>query len=521
MEAPPKRRFFPWLFRWKFWRVISLIVAGMVTLLALFYAEENWRGKRAWESYKREMEAKGEVFDFTKFVPPRVPDDQNFAMTPFLAPLFDFIPGTQRPRDSNAWQRIDPVTDLPNEARKILNNPEWKEGKALDLVSLANDLLATNRHTPAQFSHGQAQEAARAILENLKVVEPVLNELRSAGQRPYSRFNIAYDWESKFAIVLPEVGTVSAICSKLELRSCSELALNQTDAAFQDVSLMFRLVWSIQTEPFLISQLVRAACLGRTMQPIWEGLSRHQWSESQLEYFAQQLGTLNFMDDGMRSIRAEQSFHDPFFAQLRESRNPIGELNKILANGDGLDSPSEMLCMVMPSGWFYFEEMTYHRLFNYETDSVLKSNEVDPEVVDQKSQHVTQELGGASSAFRHHKLIAALLLPSINGFEFKIARAQTCANLAAIACALERYRLANGQYPETLDALSPKYLAAVPHDVIMNQQMKYRRSDDGQFILYSVGWNKKDDGGVAVKETRERTDGDWVWRYPSSSKRDK
>ena len=125
-----------------------------------------------------------------------------------------------------------------------------------------------------------------------------------------------------------------------------------------------------------------------------------------------------------------------------------------MGSGDGLDSPNEILATVAPAGWYYFEELNYYRLFNYARASVLTTNEIDPEISDQKSQYVTQELGGASSAFLHHKFIAGLLLPSKNGFEFKIARAQTYANLASIACALDRYRLANGQYPETLDALS-------------------------------------------------------------------
>jgi len=34
-------------------------------------------GKRAWEKFKGEQEAKGERLDFASFVPPPVPDDQN------------------------------------------------------------------------------------------------------------------------------------------------------------------------------------------------------------------------------------------------------------------------------------------------------------------------------------------------------------------------------------------------------------------------------------------------------------
>jgi hypothetical protein len=35
-----------------------------------------------------------------------------------------------------------------------------------------------------------------------------------------------------------------------------------------------------------------------------------------------------------------------------------------------------------------------------------------------------------------------------------LAQKQTLANEASVACGLERYRLARGQYPETLEALS-------------------------------------------------------------------
>lgn len=78
--------------------------------------------------------------------------------------------------------------------------------------------------------------------------------------------------------------------------------------------------------------------------------------------------------------------------------------------------------------------------------------------------------------------------------------------------------MANGQLPETLAALGPKFIAKLPHDVINGQPLKYRRTDDGRFLLYSVGWNEKDDGGtVAFSKDGKNVnwkEGDWVWRYP-------
>jgi hypothetical protein len=521
MDAAPKRKSFCWLFRWSFWRATLLIFGGLVTLVALFYAEENWRGKHAWESYKREMVHKGVVFDYTKYVPPRVPDDQNFAMTPFFAPFFEFTPGTQQPRNTNVWQRSQQVL-LPQGVNNTSDKDRWPSGKALDLVHLADALMATNRPAPHLFEAGQTPEAARAIIESLRGTDLILEELRGASHRPYSRFNVDYDWESKFGIVLLHIGPLGQICSRCELLATAELKLGQTGKAFDDVGLMFHVLNSVRNEPFLITQVLRASWLTRALQPIWEGIARHQWSESQLTEFAKELEALDFLNDGIRALRAEESFDDWFFRELRTNPNAIREADYFgppVRDNSAREDLGPSFWVVVPRGWFYLEQLNYHRLFADEVDDSMTPKEIDPEVADRKSE-IGIRLASESSRWSvlHHVALSRLLLPAVGGFEFKMARAQTYANLARIACALERCRLTQGQYPETLDALVPQFLPAVPHDVIMDQPLKYRREKNDTFILYSVGWNKKDDGGVPpAKESEERTKGDWVWEYPARS----
>jgi len=46
--------------------------------------------------------------------------------------------------------------------------------------------------------------------------------------------------------------------------------------------------------------------------------------------------------------------------------------------------------------------------------------------------------------------------------------------------------------------------------------LKYHRTGNGTFVLYSVGWNETDDGGTVVsrkpsKLTIDYDNGDWVW----------
>ena len=55
--------FVRWVWCWRNFRRFLFGLACLVTLVALFYAEENWRGKHAWEKYKQQWEAKGEHFD--------------------------------------------------------------------------------------------------------------------------------------------------------------------------------------------------------------------------------------------------------------------------------------------------------------------------------------------------------------------------------------------------------------------------------------------------------------------------
>ena len=52
-----------WFFRWRNLRRCLFVLACLATFVALFYAEENWRGRHAWEKFKREQEAKGEMLD--------------------------------------------------------------------------------------------------------------------------------------------------------------------------------------------------------------------------------------------------------------------------------------------------------------------------------------------------------------------------------------------------------------------------------------------------------------------------
>jgi hypothetical protein len=67
--------------------------------------------------------------------------------------------------------------------------------------------------------------------------------------------------------------------------------------------------------------------------------------------------------------------------------------------------------------------------------------------------------------------------------------------LATVAMALRLYRMDhNGEWPASLAALVPKYLAEVPIDPFDGKPIRYRAAGDDS-IIWSVGFNLVDDGG--------------------------
>src|ERR1035437_9891020 len=83
------RHGFRWFFSRRGLRFYAWLGVGVISVIVLFYAEESWRGKRAWAALQREVAAHGESLDLSSVFPPPVPDDQNFALAPGVPKLIE------------------------------------------------------------------------------------------------------------------------------------------------------------------------------------------------------------------------------------------------------------------------------------------------------------------------------------------------------------------------------------------------------------------------------------------------
>jgi len=469
-----------------------LVFACLVLLVALFYAEEDWRGWHAWNQFKHQGEAKGERFDLGSVIPAPVPDDQNFALTPIVASCYSSMLDANghviSPRDTNVIDRLK--MEVPPDNSKQIGN--WQKSTGSELQPSAADVLLA-----------------------LSKYDPAIEELRQASQMPYSRFPLNYDNEPPAAILLPHLAALKKCGQVLQLRAIAELQNDQSDLALADVKLSLRLTDAIHAEPFLISHLVRIAMVQMTLQPIWEGLARHQWSDAQLAELEQELGKLDFLADYESAMRGERDLEIANIEYLRRTHH-FEMLNDFEDNRTGR-SAQYTVFRLMPNAWFYQNELAIARMYQrWIFPSVdVESQTVSPREIQRRNAAETNEL----SHLAFYDIFARMLFPNLSPAVRRFAYAQESVDLTRTAIALERYHLVHGEYPEALDALAPEFIEKLPHDIINNQPLHYHLTSDGQFVLYSVGWNETDDDGTVVfnkgsSPTVDINQGDWVWRYP-------
>ena len=79
----------------------------------------------------------------------------------------------------------------------------------------------------------------------------------------------------------------------------------------------------------------------------------------------------------------------------------------------------------------------------------------------------------------------------------RFARLQAQHSSLQLAIALHRYKLAHASFPKNLTDLVPTYLSSLPVDPITGGPLHYRLDEKGNPIVYSVGGDRKDDGGYA------------------------
>lgn len=450
---------------WRIARRILISVAVLTTIVAIFYTEEDWRGKRAWENCKHELEAKGEVLDWNAFIPPPVSDDQNFFAAPKMQQWF-----------------VRDDTEETNQFHVLFTNMP----KSIS-VNLSTSL--TNTATAAIFLTWSDQYQSE------------FDMIRDALKRPDSRMD--GDYSVPYQIPIANFISVRALAQVLARRAESYMLLGQPDKALEQLTLLNdsrRIMERLPTsQPMtLVDAMINVAVTGLYTDTIAYGFQHHAWQEPQLAALQAQLAQINL---------------EPFIVQAFRSESASMSRNLEITPDPYLIS--NKMRIAIPHGWMYQNMALMVRLNGEIIETFDLTNDI---VLPQRLENVMRQLDKLSGRpLKPYSFIVAMAMPNYTKAGQVLSLNQTKVNEAQIACALERYRMAYGVYPSSLDDLVPHFMDKLPADIIDGGPLIYRQTNDGKFLLYSIGWNEKDDGGQTVwaNKTNKQIDyakGDWVWQ---------
>lgn len=486
------------------------LLAAIITLVVLFYAIENWRGQRAWESYKRELLAQGEKLDWDDYALPSVPADEDFLKVPLMDSWFNRATknpdGAKRLIRAPHWVTYLPpkLADLRNwDAFRVLNpRAEKSIAPQAGASSAAPDPnLDDQPPTPGTRADTPAAELVRWF----KRFDTEFKELHQACQRPHARLDGGF--AEPFSANIPHFINLRTLAQALSTRAKSNLVLGHPDEALGDLAVIRRLMDVLHSSQYtLVASMIRVALAGLYLEVVAEGLEENLWQEPQWKAIQEQLQSLRLLADVVESIRGgERAAVIRIFEQ-----NPRQRLAEIFGSNSSRKSPvwltgKGLFIYLAPRGWFYQNLLFGARLKQRGLEaSDLKQDRIDPSVFPK----ITLELAQTFAHWSPYHWLSRDFLPNFTRALQTTARNQTRVNEAILACALERCRKAERQYPEKLETLAPRFVEKVPRDLINGQPLKYQRSSDGRFLLYSVGWNEKDDGGSGGAGFDAE---DWVW----------
>src|SRR6266446_4684551 len=237
---------------------IVIGIAVLAAVIVLLIAEENWRGRRAWDAYRAEAEKRGVKLFVKDFIQPDIPDSENYAAIPIIRDCF----AKQKDGESASNALLFP-------SAKALAPPNDLKEQRFDPVECQKFCLETKLLT--ETSHNAASDILRA----LEKYEPALQQLRDASVRPHCKFPT--HWENGAKASLPHLSLVHSAARFFSLRAHVYLALGNSSAAHAEFSHAVRLHAALASEPTLIAALVRIAILARVEGCAWDGLAAGQW----------------------------------------------------------------------------------------------------------------------------------------------------------------------------------------------------------------------------------------------------
>jgi hypothetical protein len=328
----------------------------------------------------------------------------------------------------------------------------------------------------------QLQQAAELIAQN----QTALAIFRRAATLPGSRYPADLS-QGAFA-ELPHLSPLKSSVNLLQLEALVHAQNGRGREAAEAIQAMLGAGRSLAQEPIVISQLVRSAMDYLAVASTERALNLTTLAEPQLAALQAAFAEAETPNLSTRALVGERASSITVLTSPKDLTvpNEPGAAEAVRTAQKSFGSSAMRATGIMQRDLGF--------LIDALGTNIIISKLPDPELFNARASVDAISM----RARQGYYVMSSMLLPALSRIAVKDVEHRARLRVARTAMAVERYRLANsGKLPSSLDALTPKFLSAVPADPFDGEPLRFKTTATG-YVIYSLGQDLKDDDGLPL-----------------------
>ncbi len=241
---------------------------------------------------------------------------------------------------------------------------------------------------------------------------------------------------------------------------------------------------SLGDEPFIISQLIRIACIAVACDKVERALAQGEAGEADLLAVQDLLAREERHPTLLVALRGERALLNEQFDRLRDGKV---KLNHLLGPGGGEADWKTRL--------FGLSKQTIRREQGRTLELMTRLVEA-ARLPEHEQREALDQVEADLHALPREAFLTRLVVPAVSKAGEACRRKKAQVRCLMVLLAVERYRLKKGAWPGKLEeVVAAGLLASVPLDPYDGKPLRYVKRGDG-VTVYSIGPDKADNGGT-------------------------
>ncbi len=473
-------------------RILVRVMVIGVSVLVLASVIFNWQAARGKARVIAEARAAGLPLTLEDFSAGMPAPEQNFARTGLMREWED------------AFGRGDhtaPIPGSPEADFKLLADGFFEKIWQRDRAGAGKELDFTILPKDGPFGQSAASFLAEYDRRNAKTIQQLQTGFDLPHvRRPFVPPNFTGNSEKQVSLTEAFGQEFRHLYDGLQIRAEAALLAGDSGKAAESIELVLRMADAVGSRGLTYSVLIGNLGMRKMVEPLRKGCEGHQWRAEDLDRIQAALLRLKVKERIRQAIQSEVlTMH--LWQRWKEDR-PSSTITPYFVE---LGQPSF-------AAWIFAKapRLIPAGLFDMNAAHIVRSTIDCAAILDRPGPAIQwwRESERLKGEFEARSGFSRLIMSDTAAWILlkTAAREGVERQLMLTACELERYYLAHGAYPASLDAVPTE--ARI--DPLYDKPFGYR-VQDGKFTLYSIGPDGSDDGGIKMPKRSFENQPDWIW----------